>query len=153
MWSWREFTLFLLNPNWQELWKQEKCSAFAPPRGNFHKTQWAWQDDKLTWLMSIFTSKKVWTFLIKIQLTKSDPKRTGVESALHHANRGQDCSAGFSSFHSRFIVLEETKICKWIKKTKICKWINNLSRQSMIHELISPDGLFDLSVGQIFPLL
>jgi hypothetical protein len=28
--------------------------------------------------MSIFTSKKVWKFLIKIQLTKSDPKRTRV---------------------------------------------------------------------------
>ena len=27
--------------------------------------------------MSIFTSKKVWKFLIKIQLTKSDPKRIG----------------------------------------------------------------------------
>jgi hypothetical protein len=27
--------------------------------------------------MSIFTSKKVWKFLIKIQLTNSDPKRTG----------------------------------------------------------------------------
>ena len=26
--------------------------------------------------MSIFTSKKVWNFLIKIQLTKCDPKRT-----------------------------------------------------------------------------
>ena len=55
-----------------------------------------------------------------------------------------------SFFHNRFIALEETKICKWIKNTKICKWINNLSRQSMIHELISPDGLFDLSLGQIF---
>ena len=27
--------------------------------------------------MSIFTSKKVWKFLVKIQLTKPDPKRTG----------------------------------------------------------------------------
>ena len=24
-----------LNPNWHELWKQEKCSALAPPRGIF----------------------------------------------------------------------------------------------------------------------
>ena len=31
----------------------------------------------LTRLMSIFNSKKVWEFLVKIQLTKSDPKRTG----------------------------------------------------------------------------
>ena len=27
--------------------------------------------------MSIFTSKKVWKFLVTIQLTNSDPKRTG----------------------------------------------------------------------------
>jgi hypothetical protein len=38
-------------------------------------------------LMSIFTSKKVWKFLMKIQLTKSDPKKDkGVESAFPHAN-------------------------------------------------------------------
>ena len=43
-----------LNPNWHELRRQEKCSS----------------------LMSIFTCKKVWKCLIKIQLTKSDPKRT-----------------------------------------------------------------------------
>ena len=60
--------------NWHELWKQEKW-----PRGIFHKAQWAWQGVKLTRLMSIFTSKKVWKFLIKIQLTKSGPKRTTVE--------------------------------------------------------------------------
>ena len=59
-----------LNPNWHELWKQEKCSTLAPPRGIFYKTQWAWQGVKLTRLMSIFTSKKVWKFLIKIQLPK-----------------------------------------------------------------------------------
>ena len=34
------------------------------------------QGIKLTRLMSIFTYKKVWKFFIKIQLTKSDPKRT-----------------------------------------------------------------------------
>ena len=32
---------------------------------------------KLARLMSIFTSKKVRKFLIRIQMTKSDPKRTG----------------------------------------------------------------------------
>ena len=42
----------------------------------FYKTQWACQGVKLIRLMSIFTSKKVWKFLIKIQLTKSVPKRT-----------------------------------------------------------------------------
>ena len=65
-----------LNPHWHELWKQEKCSSLAPPRGIFYMTQWAFQGVKLIWLMPIFTSKKVWKFLIKIQLTKSNPKRT-----------------------------------------------------------------------------
>ena len=65
-----------LNPNWHELRKQEKCSSLAPPRSKFYKTQWAWQGVKLTRLMSIFTSKKVWKFLIQIQLTKSNPKIT-----------------------------------------------------------------------------
>ena len=47
-----------------------------------------WQGVKFTSLMSIFSSKKVWKYLINIQLTKSDPKRTrGVESALPHANQ------------------------------------------------------------------
>ena len=51
--------LILLNPNWHELRKQEKCSSLAPPRSIFYKTQWAWQGVKLTQLMSFFTSKKV----------------------------------------------------------------------------------------------
>ena len=67
----------VFNPHWHELWKQEKFSTFAPPRGIFYKTQWAWQGVKLTWLMSIFTSQKVWKFLIEIQPTKSDSKKTG----------------------------------------------------------------------------
>ena len=66
--------LVLLNHHWHELGKQEKCSSLELPRGIFYKTQWAWQGVKLTKLMSIFTSKKVWKFLIKIQLTKFDPK-------------------------------------------------------------------------------
>ena len=44
------------------------------------------QGVKLTRLMSILTSKKVLKFLIKIQLTKSDPKGQGMEGALPHAN-------------------------------------------------------------------
>jgi hypothetical protein len=52
-----------------------KGSSLAPPRGTFYKTQGAWQGVKLTQLMSIFTAKKLWKFLIKIWLTKSDPKR------------------------------------------------------------------------------
>jgi hypothetical protein len=63
-------------PILHDLWKKEKCSSLASPRGMFHKTQWAWQGVKLTQLMWIFTSNKVWKFLIKIQLTKSYPKST-----------------------------------------------------------------------------
>ena len=67
----------LVNPDWHELWKQEKCSSLEPLSGIFYKNQWAWQGVNLTQIVSIFTSKKVWKFLITIQLTKSDPKRTG----------------------------------------------------------------------------
>ena len=75
----REFAqcLFLtLNPNWHEFRKQEKCSSLAWPRSKFYKTQWAWQGVKFTQLMSLFTSNFFWKFLIKIQLTKSNPKGT-----------------------------------------------------------------------------
>ena len=65
-----------LNPNWHELRKKEKCSSLAPPWSKVYKTQWSWQDVKVTQLMSIFTSKKVWNFLIQIQLIKSNPKIT-----------------------------------------------------------------------------
>ena len=30
---------FTVNPNWHELWKQEKCWSLEPPRGIFYKTQ------------------------------------------------------------------------------------------------------------------
>ena len=56
---------------------KKKCSSLALPRSTFCKTQWPWQGVKLTRLVSIFTSKKVWNFLIKNQMTKSDKKRQG----------------------------------------------------------------------------
>ena len=62
------------NPNCHELRKQEKCSSLAPPRRVFYKTQWAWQSVKITRLMSIFTSKKVWKFLIKNSADKIQSK-------------------------------------------------------------------------------
>ena len=65
-----------VNLNWHVLRKQDKCSSLAPPRNKFYKTQWAWQGVKLTQLMAIFTSKKVWKFLIQIQLKKSNRKIT-----------------------------------------------------------------------------
>ena len=43
---------FPLNPNWHELWKQEKCSSLAPPRDIFYELV----------RMSIFTSKKFGNF-------------------------------------------------------------------------------------------
>ena len=59
-----------VNPDWHELWEQEKCSSLAPHGDVFYKTQWVYQGVKLTRLMY-----KVWKFLVKIQQTKSDPKR------------------------------------------------------------------------------
>ena len=56
-------TILFVNLLWHDVWKQEKWSSLEPRRANFYK-------------VSIFTSKKVWTFLKKIQLTKSDSKRT-----------------------------------------------------------------------------
>ena len=50
------------------------CSSLEQPRCIVYKTQWARQVVKLSRLISIFTSKNVWKFLIKIQLTKSNPK-------------------------------------------------------------------------------
>jgi hypothetical protein len=47
---------------------------FSTPRSKFYKTQLAWQGVKLSGLISIFTYKKDRKFLIKIQLTKSNPK-------------------------------------------------------------------------------
>ena len=76
----------IFNPNWHELRQQEKCSSSAPTRSKFYETQWAWQGVKWIQLMSIFTSKKIWKFLIQIQLTESNPKITRGKSALPHAN-------------------------------------------------------------------
>ena len=33
----------VVNPDWHELWKQEKCSSLATPRGIFYSAQWAWR--------------------------------------------------------------------------------------------------------------
>ena len=62
-----------VNPSWHELWKKEKCSSLAPPMSKFYKTQWA-RRVSLSQLISIFTSKNVWKFLVKIQLTKFNQK-------------------------------------------------------------------------------
>ena len=50
----QERKVWLINPNWHKVWKQEKYSSLVTPWA-----QWAWQGVKLTLLMSIFTSKKV----------------------------------------------------------------------------------------------
>ena len=54
--------------------KVRKYSSLSPPKSIFYKTHWSWQGVKITRLMSIFISQKVWKFLIKIQQTKSNPK-------------------------------------------------------------------------------
>ena len=71
---------------------KKKKSSLVQPRIIFYKTQWAWQCIKLTWLMSDFTYKKVWKFLIKIQLTKSDPKR------MRNGKCPPSCQLGLSWF-------------------------------------------------------
>ena len=40
------------------VWKQKNCFIFSGCKGIFLKIQWAWQDVKLTWLISIFTWQK-----------------------------------------------------------------------------------------------
>ena len=65
-----------INSVCHDVWKQEKCSYLEPPRGNLYNTQLAGQGLKITRFISIFNSKKVWKFLKKDQLTKSDPKKT-----------------------------------------------------------------------------
>ena len=86
------------NPNWHELKKQGKCSSLAPPGIKFYKIQYAWQGVKLTKMMSIFTSKKVWKYLKNIQLTKSDPKRT----------KGQ-CQIGLKFKMAKYIFQDKCK--------------------------------------------
>ena len=64
-WNWLEDDFELSNYSTLKLaWamKAKKCSSLAPPRGIFHKTQWAWDGVKSIWLMSIFTSKKFGNF-------------------------------------------------------------------------------------------
>ena len=76
-------TLF---PNWHELWKQEKNSSLAPPRDNFSKTKPAWQGVKLTWLMSIFTSKNVLEIFDKNSAQNLIFKGQGDKSIPPHTN-------------------------------------------------------------------
>ena len=99
-----------LNPHWHELWKQEKCSSLVPPKDIFYKTQWACQGVKLTLLKSIFTSKKVWNFFVKIKLTKSDAKRTGsgvpslMPIRVNQANLHKENQLLYESLEIHFVV-------------------------------------------------
>ena len=66
--------LFIIQPSLAWATKARKMLIFSAMfRGKFYKTQWAWQGVKLSLLISIFTSKMFWKFLIQIQLTKSNP--------------------------------------------------------------------------------
>ena len=53
----------------------------------FCNTQWVCQGVELSQLMPIFTSKKVWKFLVKNQLKKSDPKNDRVWKVPIRINR------------------------------------------------------------------
>ena len=79
---WKSAIYHSINPVWHYMWKQEKCSSLELSRGNSYTAQWAGQGLKITRLMSIFTSIKVWKFLVKILIQKGQ----GVENALPHAN-------------------------------------------------------------------
>ena len=82
-----------------------------PPRSNFLKTQLAWQGVKLTQLMSIVTSKKVWKFLIQIHLTKSNPKITrGVKMPCPMAIRVKSANNGHSMLKSELCQVRKSCI-------------------------------------------
>ena len=49
---------------------------FSATKGHFYKTQWAWHFAKLTWLMLIFTSKKVWNFWYEFSSKEVSPLMT-----------------------------------------------------------------------------
>ena len=54
--------------------KTRKIIIFSATKGNFFKTQWAWQDIKSTWLISIFTCKKVLVIFDKDSADKIQSK-------------------------------------------------------------------------------
>ena len=87
--------------------KARKMLILALPWGISYKTQWAWQGVKLTQLMSIFTSKKVWKFLIKIQLTKSDPKST------RRQKYPPSCQLGLSMYYIHSMFNTEKRTVEW----------------------------------------
>ena len=75
----------ILNPNWHELWKEEKCSSFAPPWSKFYKTQWA--SNYPNW--SQFSPPKMFRNFEKISADKIQSKNyKGGKSTLPHANYG-----------------------------------------------------------------
>ena len=64
--------------------ERKKSSSLEPSRSTFYKTQWALHSVKLTRLMSIFTSKKVFEKKSADKIWSKKDK--GIESALPRAN-------------------------------------------------------------------
>ena len=87
-----------------------KMLIFTATKGNFfYKTQRACV--KLIRFMSIFTSNKVWKFLIKNQLTKSDPKRIG------GGNCSPSCQLGLTLWYGADFALHiHRQVCSKIFK-------------------------------------
>ena len=78
-------------------WKARKMLIFRAIKG---------QGVKITRLISIFTSKRVWKFLEKIQLTKSDLTKTCPVPCLTGLNRDSFLDGSFLNRDSS--VLDET---------------------------------------------
>ena len=70
------FWISLINPNWHELCKQEKCSTLAPPRSIFFKDSMRLAWCQINPIDANFDLQKHLEFFNQ-KLTKSDPKRTG----------------------------------------------------------------------------
>ena len=124
-----EFCLQLtrFNPVWHNVWKQEKCSSLEPPRDNFYKTQWAGQGVKITWFMSIFTSKKVWKFLKKIS-----------GQNLIQKGQGNKCISSRAKF-GYFFEMEVTQVAQFRLSRLFCcvkNWLGFLKIIFLYKDLI-----------------
>ena len=73
-----------LNPNWHELWKQEKCSSLAPPRGIFYKDTMILGGHQINVNFHLQKSLEIFDKNSADKILSKNDK--GVESALPHAN-------------------------------------------------------------------
>ena len=76
----------MFDPNWHELWNQEKCLFLASPRCNFLKKQWACHECQISLISVNFHFLKSLEIYDKKSADNSDPIGQGVESTLPHTN-------------------------------------------------------------------